>query len=133
MRYQHRGRSYHYDLPLTTTQPTFGGLRYWWQCIKCHRRVAVLYCAGVYVCRHCIGAKYQTQHMQPIDRHFKRIAELRGILGWYGGLAHGIGDKPKGMHQKTYDKLWLEYHHVARKVLNMTMAQLPKGIEDDDI
>ena len=129
--YQFRGKQYHYDINLTTTTPNYGGKRYWWECPKCGRRVAVLYCAGYYVCRHCLGAKYQTQHLQPIDRQFKRIAVLRERLGWYGGLAHGIGEKPKGMHQETFNKLWLEYHKTADKVLKMTLDQLPKGISDD--
>ena len=131
VRYQFRGKQYHYDIKLTTTKPNYGGKRYWWECPKCGRRVAVLYCAGYYVCRHCLGAKYQTQHLQPIDRQFKRIAVLRERLGWYGGLAHGIGEKPKGMHQETFNKLWLEYHKTADKVLKMTLEQLPKGISDD--
>ena len=131
VRYQFRGKQYHYDIKLTTTTPNYGGKRYWWECPKCGRRVAVLYCAGYYVCRHCLGAKYQTQHLQPIDRQFKRIAVLRERLGWYGGLAHGIGEKPKGMHQETFNKLWLEYHKTADKVLKMSLEQLPKGIGDE--
>lgn len=129
--YQFRGKQYSYDLPLTTTRPNFGGKRYWWKCPRCYRRVSVLYCAGYFVCRHCIGAKYQTQHLQPLDRQFKRIATLRSRLGWSGGVAHGIGEKPKGMHQRTYDRLLNEYHVTANRVLVMTLDQLPKGISDD--
>lgn len=129
--YSHRGKQYSYDLPLTTTTPNYGGKRYWFKCIKCSNRVSVLYCAGYYVCRHCIGAKYQTQHLQPIDRQFKRVAILRARLGWYGGVAHGIGEKPLRMHHSTYDRLLNEYHHTASKVLQMTLKQLPKGISDD--
>lgn len=129
--YQFRGKQYSYDLQLTTTQPNYGGKRYWWKCPKCSKRVSVLYCAGLYVCRHCIGAKYQTQHLQPLDRQFKRIAVLRNRLGWSGGVAHGIQGKPKGMHQMTYDRLLNEYHNTANKVLVMTLDQLPKGLADD--
>lgn len=129
--YSHRGKHYSYDLPLTTTTPNYGGKRYWFKCIKCSTRVSVLYCAGYYVCRHCIGAKYQTQHLQPIDRQFKRVAILRARLGWYGGVAHGIGEKPLRMHHRTFDRLLNEYHHTATKVLQMTLEQLPKGISDD--
>lgn len=131
--YSHRGKHYQYDLPLTTTTPNYGGKRYWFKCIKCSKRVATLYCAGYYVCRHCIGAKYQTQHLQPIDRQFKRVAILRARLGWYGGVAHGIGEKPLRMHQRTFDRLLNEYHYTASKVLQMTLEQLPKGVSSDEI
>lgn len=129
--YQFRGKQYSYDLPLTTTRPNFGGKRYWWKCPRCYRRVSVLYCAGYFVCRHCIGAKYQTQHLQPLDRKFKRIATLRSRLGWYGGIAHGTQGKPKGMHHRTYYRLLGDYHHTANKVLMMTLEQLPEGIRDE--
>ena len=129
--YHYNGKHYQYDIPVTTTRPNYGGLRYWFNCPRCGKRVAVLYCAGYCVCRHCIGAKYQTQHLQPLDRKFKRIAELRERLGWYGGIAHGTQGKPPRMHHRTYYRLLGEYHYTANKVLQMTLAQLPKGISDD--
>ena len=129
--YHYNGKQYHYDIPLTTTRPNFGGIRYWWLCPRCSKRVAVLYCAGYCVCRHCIGAKYQTQHLQPLDRQFKRIATLRSRLGWSGGIAHGTQGKPPRMHHRTYYRLLGEYHHIANRVLVMTLDQLPKGISDD--
>ena len=113
--YSYRGKHYSYDLPLTTTTPNYGGKRYWFKCIKCSNRVSVLYCAGYYVCRHCIGAKYQTQHLQPIDRQFKRVAILRARLGWYGGVSHGIGEKPLRMHHSTYQQLVSEHYTHARR------------------
>lgn len=131
--YSYRGKDYSYDLPLLRTQPNYGGKRYWFKCIKCSKRVATLYCAGYYVCRHCIGAKYQTQHLQPIDRQFKRVAILRARLGWYGGVAHGIGEKPLRMHHRTFDRLLNEYHYTASRVLQMTLEQLPKGVSGDEI
>lgn len=129
--YYYKGRHYKYEIRLLTTKPYFGGTRYWWQCPGCGKRVAVLYCAGYCVCRHCIGAKYQTQHLQPLDRKFKRIATLRSRLGWYGGIAYGAQGKPKGMHYRTYHRLLGEYYHTANKVLQMTLDQLPKGLSDD--
>ena len=129
--YHYNGKQYRYDIRLTTTRPHFGGIRYWWLCPRCGKRVAVLYCAGYCVCRHCIGVKYQTQHLQLLDRQFKRISTLRERLGWYGGIAHGTQGKPPRMHHRTYYRLLGEYHHVANKVLQMTISRLPKGISDD--
>lgn len=126
--YSFKHQNYQYDISVTTTACNYGGVRYWWKCPKCYKRVGVLYCAGLYVCRHCIGAKYQSQLIQPIDNHFKRIAELRQRLGWQGGLAHGMGGRPRYMHHKTFEKLEHEYVKVARKAINASLEQLPKGI-----
>ena len=127
LNYTHNGKQYEYSIQLTGTPCYYGGLRYWWNCPNCDKRVGVLYCAGLYVCRHCIGANYKSQLIQPIDKHFKRIAELRQRLGWHGGLAHGMGDRPRYMHHKTYEKLEHEYILVAKKAINATFEQLPKN------
>ena len=127
--YSYRGKHYSYDLPLTTTQPNYGGKRYWFKCIKCSKRVATLYCAGYYVCRHCIGAKYQTQHLQPIDRLFKRVAVIRARLGWYGGIAYGKGEKPLRMHHSTYQQLVSEHDRLEHRLCLATL----KWIDDNKV
>lgn len=127
--YSYRGKQYEYDIPLTTTKPNYGGVRYWFKCINCSNRVSVLYCAGVYVCRHCIGAKYQTQHLQPIDRLFKRVAVIRERLGWYGGIAYGKGEKPLRMHHSTYEQLVREHDRLEQRLCLATL----KWIDDNGV
>lgn len=85
--YSYRGKSYRYSVQLTKTSCNYGGHRHWWLCPKCSQRVSVLYCAGVYVCRHCIGANYGSQLQQPIDRLFSRADAIRQRLGWQSGIA----------------------------------------------
>lgn len=127
VRYQFRGKQYHYDIKLTTTTPNYGGKRYWWKCPNCGKRVAVLYCAGYYVCRHCIGAKYETQHLQPIDRQFKRISTLRERLGWYGGIAYGKGEKPLKMHNRTYQQLVNEHDRLEQRLCLATLKWIDEN------
>lgn len=124
--YSYRGKSYRYSVQLTKTSCNYGGHRYWWLCPKCSQRVSVLYCAGVYVCRHCIDANYHSQLQQPIDRLFSRAGAIRARLGWVAGIAHGYGTKPKGMHHSTYYRLLNEYDLLVRQICGVSMEMLDK-------
>lgn len=57
--YNHRGKPYSYKLQITTTPCHYGGVRYWWQCPKCAKRV------GLYVCRQCLGVITIARHNIP--------------------------------------------------------------------
>ena len=125
--YSYRGKAYSYSIRLDKTACHFGNYRHWWQCPKCNKRVAVLYCAGLYVCRHCIGVNYQSQLQQPIDRLFSRADAIRQRLGWQSGIAHGIENKPKGMHQRTYDRLVSEYQSIVGGITANMANRLNRG------
>lgn len=124
--YSYRGKSYRYPIQLTKTSCNYGGHRYWWLCPSCSKRVAVLYCAGTYVCRHCIGANYGSQLQQPIDRLFSRADAIRQRLGWRSGIAYGNGSKPKGMHSKTFDRLVNEHDRIVQRICGATMQMIDK-------
>lgn len=64
-----------YTVPLVTTRPHFGGLRWWFLCpaVGCGRRVGKLYLAPrsrYFVCRHCGGLTYTSaqEHDKTRDR-----------------------------------------------------------------
>ncbi|HAM60520.1 MAG TPA: hypothetical protein DCP60_01600 [Psychrobacter sp.] len=122
--YTHRSKPYQYSIQLSKSACHYGGYRYWWLCPKCSQRVSVLYCAGVYVCRHCIGANYGSQLQQPIDRVFSRISEIRVRLGWQQGVIHGVGAKPRYMHSKTFDRLVNEHDKLSAQVWQQTLDKL---------
>lgn len=122
--YTHRSKPYQYSIQLTKTSCNYGGHRYWWLCPKCYQRTSTLYCAGLYVCRHCIGANYGSQLQQPIDRVFSRIAAIRARLGWQQGVIHGIGAKPHYMHSKTFDRLVNEHDRLSAEVWQQTLDKL---------
>lgn len=122
--YTHRSKPYQYSIQLTKTSCNYGGHRYWWLCPKCNHRTSTLYCAGLYVCRHCIGANYHSQLQQPIDRLFNRADAIRQRLGWQSGIAHGSGTKPKGMHSKTFDRLVNEHDRLSAEVWQSTLDKL---------
>ena len=122
--YTHRSKPYQYSIQLTKTSCNYGGHRHWWLCPKCSQRVSVLYCAGVYVCRHCIDANYHSQLQQPIDRLFSRADAIRQRLRWQSGVAHGIGERPKGMHHSTYERLVNEHEQLTAKIWQQTLDKL---------
>lgn len=119
--YTHRSKPYQYTIQLSKSACHYGSYRYWWLCPKCSQRVSVLYCAGVYVCRHCIGANYGSQLQQPIDRLFSRLNSIREHLEWRSGIINGIGTKPKGMHHSTYDRLVNEHEQLSAQVWQQTL------------
>ena len=124
--YSFRGKSYGYDVGITTSSCHYGNYRYWFNCPNCNKRVGVLYCAGLYVCRHCIGANYATQLMQPIDKLFRKVAKIRHRLQWQQGIANGHGSRPKGMHRKTYDRLVSEHDRIADNLLGLELEWISK-------
>lgn len=118
--YSYRGKSYSYSIRLDKTACNYGHYRHWWLCPKCSKRVSVLYCAGAYVCRGCIGAPYGSQLQQPIDRLFSRAEAIRARLKWQAGIAHGNQGRPKHMHFTTYYKL-------VQKICGASMAAIDKN------
>ena len=124
--YSFKGKPYAYDVGITTSSCHYGNYRYWFICPHCGKRVGVLYCAGLYVCRQCIGANYATQLMQPIDKLFRKVAKIRHRLQWQQGIANGHGSRPKGMHQTTYDRLVAEYDRIADNLLGLELEWISK-------
>lgn len=122
--YSYRDKSYRYSIQLTTTAPHYGGSRYWFRCPSCSKRVAVLYCAGTYVCRHCLSVPYGSQLQQPIDRLFSRADAIRQRLKWQSGIAYGNQGRPKGMHFTTYYRLVTEHDRLVQKICGATMQMI---------
>ena len=78
-----------YRVQLTTTQPRFGGLRWWFLCPMvrdgqaCGCRVGTLYLppgGRFFGCRHCHCLNYTTsQESHQLDTEFRDLAR---VLGW---------------------------------------------------
>ena len=88
------------------TACNYGGYRTWFLCPNCWKRVAVLYGAAKYfLCRHCYDLTYAIQQEQKVDRLMRKARKIRERLGASGNLTEPIWQKPKGMHQTTFDRL----------------------------
>lgn len=130
--YTRNGNQYEQYIGITTTPCNYGGVRYWFTCPGCQRRVGVLYRNGIFVCRHCIGVGYHSQLQSEQSRQFAKLNALRERLGWHGGIVFGYGSKPKGMHTPTFNRLFAEYVELERVVsvgLSATYATLTEKLE----
>lgn len=94
-----------YPVVIEWTSCNFGGKRAWFRCpgTTCHRRVAILYGGGLFLCRRCHNLNYESQHERAWERGLRRYRDIREKLGAAPGL--GFPAKPKGMHWRTYERL----------------------------
>lgn len=99
---------------LTTTSCNYGGSRKWFICpnIHCQRRVGVLSGHGKYfLCRHCYKLSYGSQNETRLDRMIRARNKLEDKIFDETGY-----QKKKGMHWKTFDKLYLKYRWLGMKI-----------------
>jgi len=104
-----------YQVIVDWTACNYGGSRPWWLCPNCGKRVAVLWSGSTYACRHCQQINYESTRTAESSKPFERADKVRRRLGWCAGVANPAGDKPKGMHWKTYGRLLskLNSHSIA--------------------
>lgn len=104
-----------YPVYLEWTPCRLGGRRAWFRCPArgCGRRVAILYGGTIFACRHCHRLAYASQRETPDDRAMRRAGKIRQRLGWEPGIANPEGDKPKGMHWRTFEKLAAQHDAFA--------------------
>ena len=99
-------------VPLAWTACNFGGQRPWFVCpgAGCGRRVAVLYGPGKYfLCRRCYDLSYQSQRDSKMYRALHRAQDIRRRLGGSANMTKPFPEKPKGMHWRTYERLWCKH------------------------
>jgi hypothetical protein len=105
---------------LSWTACNFGGERPWFLCpgAGCGRRVAVLYGPGRYfLCRHCYDLTYESQRENGMHRALRRAQAIRERLGGSANMMEPFPEKPKGMHWRTYERLWWEHHEAEMEQL----------------
>jgi len=109
------GQDMNYPVLIDWTPCNYGGKRAWWKCPCCGRRVALLYAGKMFACRHCHRLDYESTRTAEDSKPYERADKLRKRLGWCAGVANPPGDKPKGMHWKTYLRLMdkLNGHSIA--------------------
>jgi hypothetical protein len=120
---------------LTSTACALGGQRSWWVCPThgCGRRVAILYgMHRVFACRRCQRLAYRSQRETVTNLAIRRAEKLRRRLGWEPGFLNDQGGKPKGMHWRTYWRLFRQYvdvQGVALEAFSATVGMLNRRIE----
>ncbi len=112
-----------YAVLLDWTPCTLGGQRVWWRCpaVVCGRRVAVLFGGRIFACRKCHALAYRSQRKAGDARSTRRADTIRRRLGWEAGILNGNGDKPKGMHWRTFERLQRDHDdHVNAALVGMS-------------
>lgn len=102
---------------LDWSSQNFGGKRVWFRCPKCQARRRVLYGRARYWCRKCQGMVYESQYDPYPQLPWSRCHRVRERLGGQAGLAYPFPPRPKGMHHKTYERLF-EYDWRAGALLD---------------
>jgi len=85
--------------------------------------VAILYGGIVFACRDCHRLAYDSQSEQQADRFARRAQKIRRRLGWRPDILNSGGDKPKGMHWRTFERLQGEHDAFAEASFSCRMAR----------
>ena len=94
-----------YQVPLVRTKPPYGGVRFWFLCPATGRRVSKLFLSpdsSRFLSRHAFCLHYESQMKGKIDRAINKKWKLLNKLGH--GLDYPV--RPKGMHEKTYRRIY---------------------------
>lgn len=117
-----------YSIPIERTGCHFGGTRAWFLCPVrgCGRRVAILYCDGVFACRHCVGLAYASSREDSGDRACRRADRLREGLGWEPGILNGseTWNKPKWMRWRTFGRKVARHDRLVALSIGQQLAKL---------
>jgi len=100
---------------VTWSDCNFGGRRPRFTCPWCGRRVALLLAVTTYFfCRRCHHLGYSSQSETKLDRMYRKKRKLRKQLGvdW----SEPVLFKPKGMYQRTFDRLRIRLCLVENRV-----------------
>jgi hypothetical protein len=101
-------------------RPATSGERLWfiYPGTGCGQRVALLYAPGRYfLCRYCYDLVYQSQRDNEMYRALHRAQGIRRRLGGSANMMEPFPEKPKGMHWKTYARLFWEHHEAEMEQL----------------
>ena len=93
-------------VPIASTPCNYGGVRRWFRCPDCGKRVAVIYvqrrsCS----CRQCNYLVYRSQRERAGERARDRVQKIRVRLGGSANLLEPFPAKPKWMRWRTYQNL----------------------------
>jgi hypothetical protein len=95
------------SLWIERTPCNYGGGRPWFLCPSCGRRCAIVYFGapgGRYACRHCVRVGYHSQCEDETGQLWLKQRKIERRLAGGAGDWNGW-QKPKGMHQQTFDRL----------------------------
>ena len=93
---------------ITWSPRNFGGAQPYFLCPEhdCGRRAAILYISNDQIaCRTCSNLSYESQHENKYIRLLNRARKLRDKIGAPQQSLSTLPQRPKGMHETTYDQI----------------------------
>lgn len=118
-----KGREQH--VPLTTSQGTLGGLRWWFECPSCSGRCAKLYKPQGhpgYACRKCSRIAYACQRESVGDRWARRADKLYERVARKD--SRGLWRKRKWIRKATYQRTRLEADDLDYASMGIGLSQV---------
>ncbi|MCH4248628.1 MAG: hypothetical protein LKF82_12510 [Acinetobacter populi] len=121
LNYTSKGKPFNYPVQIVTTPCNYGGVRYWFECPNCHKRVGKLYIAEnlMFECRKCQNLNYATQQNDKLGSVTTVLCRLRNRLNWEYENALPLPIykqiKPKGMHETTFQRLVARHEYIEWK------------------
>jgi hypothetical protein len=104
-------------IPVTWSRCNFGGLRPWFRCPRCDRRVGKLYNSGASLaCRQCRDLRYSCQRRGAKSRSYLQALKLRSRLNDIAKIGGPPPDRPRGMHRQTYYRLCRRLEELERRL-----------------
>lgn len=111
-------KKYTIEVEFTSTPCNFGGRRYWFVCQMCgENRLVLRLSKGRLICNSCTPAPFKSASVSKKDRAAIKRKQILKKLGYdasYDLMVLSGHFKPKGMWQKTYDRLRSEYHNLLK-------------------
>ena len=120
-----RNQSVPQNVQVSWTRCHFGGFRPWLHCPHCERRVARLFkgLAG-YFCRACCGNPiYESQRRSRKARAYLQAYRIRQRLGGSRPVLDEIPARPRGMRQRTYERLCARVKRLERPLLGSPVTR----------
>jgi hypothetical protein len=114
-----------YRIPIDKLPCNYGGMRYYFKCPLCQKRMRILYFSEqrIFLCRVCLNLGYPSQKLRPTKRYEHMNQKIKKIVKDRGGNLD-IYKKPPRMHQKTYRMLRSRQFYYESKTLQASNAEL---------
>ncbi|GAB1536286.1 hypothetical protein ADMFC3_19170 [Geovibrio sp. ADMFC3] len=94
----------------------YGGLRVYFVCPKCGKKIMALYLGDKYFyCRSCCNLAHKSQQIDKASRLLNKLRKIRRKLNTPDDLFSMVWHKPKGMHHKTFYRLTEESNAVTNE------------------
>lgn len=122
-------------VPIVRAPCRFGGERPYFVCpgmvagVACGRRVIKLYGPNRFLCRHCNRLAYASQSEDDWGRALRRVNKVRQRLGGAPGLPARFLSRPKGMWQRTFERLRAQAMEAEMLENNALVVQVGRWFE----